>query len=91
MEKGKEFCSNKYWKSIVSDYAISTDLNKLWVVCDNVEPSTKRWALTEITIERNSFVHTTLGTYFEENGVMKYFTLIQGKEWEGEDSIDDYC
>ena len=91
LEKGKEFCSNKYWKSIVSDYAISTDLNKLWVVCDNVEPSTKRWALTEITIERNSFVHTTLGTYFEENGVMKYFTLIQGKEWDGENSIDDYC
>ena len=91
LEKGKEFCTNDLWKSIVSDFAISADLDKLWVVCDSGESSNKRWALTEITIERDCFVHTTVGTYFDENGVMKYFTLIQGKEWTGEDSIDDYC
>lgn len=91
LERGKEFCSNKYLNSIVFDYAISADSDKLWVVCDNGATSSKRWALIEITIEKDCFVHTTVGTYFDENGVMKYFTLIQGKEWNGEDSIDDYC
>ena len=47
--------------------------------------------LTEIRTERNYFVHSTIRTFLEQNGVMKYFTLIQGKEWDGEDSIDDYC
>lgn len=91
LEKGKEFCINERWESIVFDFAISADSDKLWVVCDSGELSTKRWALTEITIERDCYVHTTVRTFLEENGVMKYFTLIQGKEWEGEDSIDDYC
>lgn len=88
---GKEFCSNKYWKSSVFDFAISDDFTKLWVVCDSGEYSIKQWALTEITVEKGNFVHTTIGTYFEKNGVMKEFTLRQGNEWEGEDSIDNYC
>lgn len=91
LEKGKEFCLNERWKSVVFDFAISDNSDKLWVACDSGESSLKRWSLTEITIERNYFVQSTIGTYFEQNGVMKIFTLIQGKEWEGEDSIDDYC
>lgn len=91
LEKGKEFCSNNRWNSFVFDFAISNNSDKLWVVCDNGNNSIKRWALTEITIERGCFVHTTMGTYFNENGVMKYFTLAQGKDWDDEDIIDDYC
>lgn len=91
LENGKEFCSNKYWRSVVFDFAISSNSEKLWVVCDSGENSMKQWALTEITIERGYFVHTTVGTYFEQNGVMRSFALIQGQEWNGEDSIDNYC
>lgn len=90
LNKGKVFCSNERWKSVVFDFAISEKSDKLWVVCDNQETSIKRWALVEVTIERGCFVHTTEMTYFEENSVMKSFTLIQGKEWEGEDGIDEY-
>ena len=39
LEKGKEFCINERWKSIVFDYAISADSDKLWVVCDDGELS----------------------------------------------------
>ena len=91
MEKGKKFCSNNRWNSFVFDFAISNNSDKLWVVCDNGNTSIKRWALIEITIEKGRFVHTTMGTYFDENGVMKYFTLAQGIDWDGEDSFDDYC
>lgn len=90
LEIGKEFCLNKLWKSTVFEFAISNDNKTIWVVCDNGTNSPKRWGLTGITIERGYYVHTTIGTFFEQNGVMKAFTLSQGKEWEGEDSIDDY-
>ena len=82
---------NNLWISLVYDFAISDNSDKLWVVCDNGESSPKRWVLVEITVDRGYYAHSTIGTYFKENGVMKYFTLIQGKEWDGEDSIDDYC
>ena len=91
LEKGKVFCSNQYWTSLVFDFAISKESNKLWVVCDSGKKSVKQWALVEVTIERGYFVHTTISTFFEQNGVMKRFTLIQGKEWNGGDSFDDYC
>ena len=91
LEKGKEFCSNKYWKSKVFDFAISSNSDKLWVACDSGETAIKQWVLTEITIERKHFVHTTIGTYFKQNGLMKNLTLVQGKEWCGEIDIDDDC
>lgn len=91
LQIGREFCLNNLWISLVYDFAFSDNSDKLWVVCDNGESSPKRWVLVEITVDRGYYVHSTIGTYFKENGVMKYFTLIQGKEWNGEDSIDDYC
>jgi hypothetical protein len=32
-----------------------------------------------------------MGSFFDENGAKKYFTLAQGKEWTGGDVFDDYC
>ena len=32
-----------------------------------------------------------LGSFFEEDGGLKYFTLAQGKTWTGGDCFDDYC
>ena len=36
------------------------------------------------------FIHTG-HTFFTKEGAEKQFTLAQGLEWTGEDSIDDYC
>ena len=58
---------------------------------DNGEKSLKRWAITEIYLFDNCFAHKSLGTYFEEKGANKYFTLAQGKEWTGGDCLDDNC
>ena len=51
----------------------------------------KPYSLAEITYQNNVFVHNSLGTFFEKDGVEKQFTLVQGLEWTGGDSIDDYC
>ena len=47
--------------------------------------------LTGIYVDDGKFVHENLHSFFEEKGGYKQFTLAQGKEWTGGDSIDDYC
>ena len=54
------------------------------------EAAIKRYALAKITYEDGLFVHTG-HTFFTNEGAEKQFTLAQGLEWTGGDSIDDYC
>lgn len=90
LEVGVIFCKNQLWQSTVLDKAFSEDGQKLWVVLHN-ESGTKQWALVEIYIREDLIIHSTVSTFFSQDGAMKMFTVIQGKEWTGEDSIDDYC
>lgn len=87
---GFVFCSNDLYTSMVSKVGISTDNQSIFVISESKE-SVKQWALAKITYEDGLFVHTSLGTFFEQNGVEKRFCLEQGMEWFGGDSIDDYC
>lgn len=51
----------------------------------------KPWALCKITLENGSYIHENEGSFFEEDGGLKYFTIAMGKEWTGGDVLDDYC
>lgn len=89
---GETFSLNQYAKSIAVKFAISQDENTLWVMCEFSEgDSIKPWSLLQVTCEKDLFVHTSLGTFFQKDGAEKQFTLAQGLEWTGGDSIDDYC
>ena len=89
---GETFSLNQYAKSFAVNFAISQDENTLWVICEfSEEDSIKPWSLLQVTFENDLFVHTSLGTFFEKEGAKKQFTLAQGLEWTGGDSIDDYC
>ncbi|MBR1564044.1 MAG: HNH endonuclease [Paludibacteraceae bacterium] len=87
----KIFCRNRYGESAVIDFAMSDDKKHLWVLTHAQEYQVKPWAISEIVIYNNHFLHLSRRTYFDEIGGRKYFTLEQGKEWTGEDCIDDYC
>jgi hypothetical protein len=67
------------------------DDNKSILVFSVNEAGIKPYALSKIYIYDDKIIHKSLGTFFDENGARKQFTLIQGKEWTGGDSIDDYC
>lgn len=84
------FCKNEKWESQVLEKALSEDKTKLWVLTENPE-GPKKWALSKIYIKEGYIVHCAVRTFFSKEGAEKEFTLIQGKEWNGEDSIDDYC
>jgi len=89
---GEIFSRNQYSQTIIYNFALSKDGNSLLVMCQAGEDNAvKPWLLAQITYENSFFVHTNLGSFFERVGADKKFTLAQGFEWVGSDSIDDYC
>lgn len=89
---GDVFSRNQYTSSIIERFAISNDENTLWIMCKSGDENPiKPYSLAEITYQNDVFVHNSLGTFFEKDGAEKQFTLVQGLEWTGGDTIDDYC
>ena len=92
LNEGHIFSQNQYTSSLIEHFAIANDNKKLWIMCKSAEGnSIKPYSLAEITYQNDIFVHNSLGTYFQKEGAEKQFNLVQGLEWTGEDSIDDYC
>lgn len=90
LKQGSVFCKNKYNSSIIMEFAIYQ--NTILIICKfKKEGSVKPYALSRITYENGHFIHTNIQAYFTENGAYKEWTLQQGLEWDGGDSIDDYC
>lgn len=89
---GYVFSRNQYTSSIIERFTISKDGKTLWIICKSGEDNPiKPYSLAEITYQNDVFVHNSLGTFFEKDGVEKQFTLLQGLEWIRGDTIDDYC
>lgn len=78
-----------YFQKIV-DKAYIDDNNSILVFSVN-EGGIKPYALSKIYISDDKIIHVNMGTFFAEDGARKRFTLAQGLEWTGGDSIDDYC
>jgi len=89
LKEGVVFSRNQYGKSTVFLTALSENPDRLLVVCNNPQ-SVKQWSLAKVFIDDHFFVHESLGTFFSREEAEKQFTLEQGLEWEGGDSIDDY-
>lgn len=83
------FTENQYGESTIVKYA-SVD-NKSIVIITAIPSSIKPLALVKVTYENGHYLHTNLGSFFTDEGAEKKFTLAQGLEWTGGDSIDDYC
>ena len=88
----KVFAQNQYGASLIINSGFSEDRQALYVMTESSEgeAAIKRYALARITYEDGLFIHTG-HTFFTKEGAEKQFTLAQGLEWTGEDSIDDYC
>lgn len=92
LKEGYEFSKNKYTKHIVMDKALTKEDTELLVVSKDlsIDP-VKPYGLVRVYCSGGQFIHESISTFFEENGVRKYFTEMQGLKWEGGDSIDNYC
>ena len=86
------FSKNQYSTHIVMDKALINNGSELLVVTHDItKGAVKPYGLVKIMQSGGQFVHESISTFFEENGVMQYFTEMQEKKWEGDDSIDMYC
>lgn len=90
---GSIFCRNDVYSSLVLKSAILDDKQTIYVMSESTKGknAVKPWGLAKITFENGKFVHTSLGNFFSQEGAEKQFCLAQGLEWNGGDSIDDYC
>jgi HNH endonuclease len=90
LKKGEVFSRNDFGESRVELAELSKDSETIVVLCRH-PGGVKDWALAQVSVEDQLFVHEALGTFFELQGATKQYTLARGLEWEGGDSIDDYC
>ena len=60
-------------------------------ITNGIPSPIKPLALVKVTYENGYYLHTNLGSFSTDEGAEKQFTLAQGLEWTGGDSIDDYC
>ena len=86
----KVFAINQYGESKTIKYAF-VDNQAIVVMTVLSSSSVKPFGLLKITYENGYYLHKNLGSFFTEEGAEKQFTLAQGLEWKGDDSIDDYC
>lgn len=88
---GSVLCRIGFYASLVIATALSADGQSLYVLTRSTKRnSVKPWELVSITYENGLFVHTNLGSFFEETGAEKQLYLAQGLEWIGGDTLDDY-
>lgn len=90
LKNGAIFSSNDYGNSIVLNSIIHEE-SILVMTRSNSASSMKPWAVAKITYEDKLYIHESLGSFFEEEGAKKIFTIEQGLEWTSGDTFDDYC
>ena len=86
---GDTFTRNQYGETLIVECAKADDTLLVFSKAAS-QDATKPWYLCGIT-KAKGFLHTNLGSFFTEQGARKQYTLRQGLEWTGGDSIDDYC
>ncbi len=91
LKVGSIFATNDYSETEVFKVATIDDGQSLLVMCLQKKSGVKPWSLAKVFYEDGLYIHTSLGTFFDDQGAEKSFTIKQGLEWAGGDSIDDYC
>lgn len=84
----KIITQNQYACHYIKEFVQLAD-NKL-IIRSYTKDNVKEHSIITISFMNNVFEH--FGRYFfSESGAQKQFTIMQGLQWEGEDSIDDFC
>lgn len=89
LKEGSIFCKNNLYQSVVYKYNLNKDSSALIVLTKS--DGIKKYALAKITYENGKFIHGNEGSFFTEEGGLKYFTIAIGEEWDGGDVFDDFC
>lgn len=84
------FCKTNCYESLVTEAVLYKDSIILRTHSSD-ENDIKPYHVSIITLLNNTFVHEHYKSCFKEISSIKYFTILQGKEWTGGNTLDDYC
>lgn len=85
---GEIFCRNCYGESYLKDVDFNPEKDAL--IALTYQPGgVKEWYLIKIRMDDGYYVHETIGSFFEEIGGRKYFTIYTGGDWTGGEVLDD--
>ena len=90
LQPGKAFCRTQYGTSSVLEAGYNQQEDAIFVLTEGGN-SMKPWALSKITLQDGFFVHSNEGSFFQEDGGQKFFTLAMGREWDGGEVFDELC
>ncbi len=90
VEIGILFASSKYAKPFVFDKAMSLDKKKFVVMGKDIYGAVKPWLVYSIMWNGRNYYHK-VQSHFDYQSALKGFTLAQGKEWHGGDTLSDLC
>ena len=91
LQVGAVFSTNQYSTYWVKERSFINNKSEILVVTYDITPdAVKPYGLVKIYYSGHQFIHESISTFFEENGVNKVYTEMQGLIWEGEHSIDEY-
>lgn len=87
--KGKVFSRNQYKDGgVVLEAGYNPEKDAVYVLTYN-EDDIKPWALCEITFQNGFFIHKSCGSFFQEDGGQKFYTLAMGQEWTRGEVFDE--
>ena len=87
LKEEKVYVTANYGASTVFEFTLYKDK----IIVSTKIPNGVKYALSEIEWNGEVFIHTAIRTFFDENGVRAAYTRAQDMEWDGPDSLDDYC
>ena len=91
LEVGKPFSHDNYNnQSYVVDYGINEEEKALYVMTFKGD-GLKHYGLCKIFIEDGIYYHESVTTYWEECDAKHGMASALGQEWNGAESIEDYC
>lgn len=89
LKPGVEFCRNTFGRSTVTDVALIDGGKRLAV--STVPDEGLKEAVAVVYVKDGLIVHETVRTCFDSNGTKKCMAELQGLEWSGPETIDDFC
>ena len=87
---GMLFASNRYAKPFVFDKAFSQDGKYLIIMGKDIYGAVKPWVIYAIKWTGKEFYYEVY-SHFDYESALKYFTIFQGKPWDGEETLSDLC
>lgn len=90
VEIGMLFASNTYAKPFVFDKAMSLDNKSFVVMGKDIWGAVKSWVVYKVSWNGRDYYHK-VQAHFDYQSALKDFTLAQGKEWHGGDTLSDLC